>query len=323
VNRIVKISLVTMGGVVFACGGSMGIGAGGGGMGIGAGVSVAKTGDMGADEHRQSVEEWHAGRIKRLYSETGWLTLVGLFPLPEGVHTFGSADDNDLVFAGAAPAHAGKITVKNHDVHLDASKDAGLTHDNQPVTSLRLEADSGDRGEPTEIRMGTYDFYVIERQGNLYLRVKDTASEILKHFDGKIDCYPIDVTWRIPARFEKYELPLPIQIQNFIGYTETVQCPGALVFNHGGKEYRLEPMADYGEEWFIVFADATSGHDTYGGGRFVYVTAPDENGNTFIDFNRAYNPPCVFTPYATCPLPHEANVLPFKVEAGEKNYESH
>jgi uncharacterized protein (DUF1684 family) len=99
-----------------------------------------------------------------------------------------------------------------------------------------------------------------------------------------------------------------------------VQCPGALVFEKDGKAYRLEPMSQEGDELFVVFGDATSGHETYGGGRFVYVGMPGPDGKTVIDFNKAYNPPCVFTEFATCPLPHRDNVLPFRVEAGEKSW---
>jgi uncharacterized protein (DUF1684 family) len=113
-----------------------------------------------------------------------------------------------------------------------------------------------------------------------------------------------------------------VTIPNIVGFTEDVECAGALAFRVAGREYRLEPMPQEGDELFIVFGDATNGKDTYGGGRFVYVPVPDEAGWTVIDFNRAYNPPCVFTHYATCPLPHPANVLPFRVNAGEKTWKS-
>jgi uncharacterized protein (DUF1684 family) len=182
-----------------------------------------------------------------------------------------------------------------------------------------MEADSGDSGAPTEIRMGTFDFYVIERQNSLYLRVKDSESAVRKAFKG-IERYPVDMKWRVAAHLEPYDPPHRLTIPNVLGFNEVVECRGALAFTWHGKTYRLEPMSEGDGEMFIVFGDATSGHETYGG-RFVYVESPDENGNTYIDFNRAYNPPCVFTPYATCPLPHPENILPFPVTAGEKNWD--
>ncbi|HEX5131919.1 MAG TPA: DUF1684 domain-containing protein [Candidatus Krumholzibacteria bacterium] len=319
-HRSMKILMLVSGAALFACGGSVGIGVGGAGVAVGAGASTGKAASMSKAEHRKDVDEWFAGRIQRLHSETGWLTLVGLFQLPEGTHTFGGADDNEMVFAGDAPAHAGTITVAGGSAHLEVAKGVTMTHEGTPVTSIDMVADSGDSGNPTEIRMGTYDFYVIERQKNLYLRVKDSNSEVLREFKG-IERYPVDMKWRVAAHLDPYDPPRRLTIPNVLGFDEVVDCHGALVFEFDGQEYRLEPMSEGDGEMFIVFGDATSGQETYGGGRFVYVESPDENGNTYIDFNRAYNPPCVFTPYATCPLPHRENILPFRIEAGEKNWE--
>ena len=301
--------------LLVACGGTTNIGVGGttsSGVGLGMATGPAM------DKHKRDVEEWYEGRIKRLTSETGWLTLVGLFPLAEGEYTFGAAEDNDLVIPGNAPARAGLITVSNGKVHLDAADGVEMKHDKKRVTSIDLATDA--TGEPTEIRMGTFDFYVIDRPGSLYLRVKDSESAVRMSFDG-IERFPVKKKWRVPARLEPYDPPRRLTIPNAMGFDEVVDCRGALVFEIDGKEYRLEPMSEADGEMFIVFGDATSGHDTYGGGRFVYIESPDREGKTYIDFNRAYNPPCVFTPYATCPLPHAENILPVRVEAGEKNWE--
>jgi uncharacterized protein (DUF1684 family) len=175
-------------------------------------------------------------------------------------------------------------------------------------------------GTPTEIQLGSIRFFVIDRPGNLYLRVKDTESPVRTNFKG-IDRFPVRGKWRVEAVLDRYDPPRRLTVPNVLGYDEVVNCPGALVFQLDGKEYRLEPMSQTGEEWFIVFGDATSGHETYGGGRFVYVPAPGPDGRTVIDFNKAYNPPCVFTEFATCPLPHRENVLPVRIEAGEKMWE--
>ena len=314
-QRALPVILSLMTAVLIACGGTTNIGVGGttsSGIGLGAASGPAM------DKHKREVEEWYKGRIQRLTSETGWLALVGLFPLAEGEYTFGAADDNDLVIPGNAPARAGLITVSGGKVHLEAAEGVEMKHEGKRVTSIDLATDAG--GEPTEIRMGTFDFYVIDRPGSLYLRVKDSDSEVRRSFDG-IERYPVKKKWKVAARLEPYDPPRRLTIPNAMGFDEVVDCRGALVFEIDGKEYRLEPMSEADGEMFIVFGDATSGHETYGGGRFVYIPSPDKNGNTFIDFNRAYNPPCVFTPYATCPLPHGENILPVRIEAGEKTWE--
>jgi uncharacterized protein (DUF1684 family) len=243
---------------------------------------------------------------------------VGLHPLPAGRHSFGSADDNALIFPAAAPAHAGVIAVDSTGVTLEAAAGVAMTHDGTPVARIALASDRGG-ASPTEIRMGSIRFYVIDRPGTLYLRVKDSESEVRANFKS-IDRFPVRKAWRLDARLDAYDPPRRITTLNSAGFEETAECPGALVFSIDGKECRLEPTSESEKEWFIVFGDATSGHDTYGGGRFVYVPAPGPDGRSVIDFNKAYNPPCVFTPYATCPLPRRENVLPMRVEAGEKTW---
>jgi uncharacterized protein len=295
-----------------ACGGSVGIGVGGAGVGVGVGAGMSK------DAHRRDVEKWYRGRIQRLTADDGWLTLVGLFPMPPGHYQFGSAQDNDFVFPAKAPALAGTITVDSTGVALAAADGVHMTHDGAAVTQIALATDHGGAA-PTEIQMGSIRFYAIDRPGTVYLRVKDSESEVRKNFKGT-ERFPVRRAWRVEARLDPYDPPHRVTIPNIAGFEEVVECPGALVFSIDGKEYRLEPMSESDEEWFIVFGDASSGHDTYGGGRFVYVPAPGPDGRTVIDFNRAYNPPCVFTPFATCPLPHRENVLPMRVEAGEKSW---
>ena len=317
-NRTLHLITLSAIALLTGCGGSVGIGVGGGvstgGVGVGAGARTLTRNDA----HKIEVEEWYRGRIERLTRETGWLALVGLFPLENGAHTLGAAADNDLVIPGNAPEHAGRLTVSGKNVHLDVADGVTMTLDGAPIKSLDLKSDA--EGAPTEIRMGTFDFYVIDRPGSLYLRVKDSDSAVRKAFKS-IRRYPVRRKWKVAAHLEPYNPPRKVIIPNVLGFDEVVECRGALAFKIDGKTYRLEPMSEGDGEMFIVFGDATSGHATYSGGRFVYISSPDENGDTFIDFNRAYNPPCVFTPYATCPLPHAENILPIKVEAGEKNWE--
>ncbi len=310
--------------VALGCGGTVAVGGsvGGSGVGVGAGTSGvgASAGGvgmaMGVDEHRRDVEAWYKKRVERLKSEDGWLTLVGLFPLAEGRHRFGSAEDNECVFPKGAPAHAGTIVIDNGQARLEAEPGAGLLKDGVPVERTDLASDK-DGADPTEITLGTIRFYVIDRPGSLYLRVKDSASPLRKEFTG-VDRYRVDREWAVAAHLERYDPPKTLTVPNFVGFEETVECPGVLTFRVGNTDYRLEPMSESEEDMWIVFGDATNGHDTYGGGRFVYIPAPDAEGNTVIDFNKSYNPPCVFTAFATCPLPIRENVLPLRVEAGEK-----
>ena len=151
------------------------------------------------------------------------------------------------------------------------------------------------------------------------MRVKDKESPTLRAFHG-IENFPADPKWRVEARFEPYDPPRPVRVPNILGTVDTESCPGALVFEIDGKSYRLDPVVERGEtDLFVIFGDRTNGHGTYGAGRFLYAAAP-VGGRTVLDFNKAYNPPCVFTPYATCPLPPAENKLPIPIEAGEKAY---
>jgi hypothetical protein len=292
-----------------ACGGQVSVGMGGAGMGAGT--------NMG-DSYRKEIDDWHAGRLKRLTAEDGWLTLVGLFPLPNGAHTFGSASDNELVFPTGTAKHGGTLMVADSVVTLKPAADVEMTMNGQRVGEMALASDENGAA-PSKIQMGSIQFYVIARPGSKYLRVKDANSPVRKNFKG-VDRFKVSDQWRFDATLERYDPPHIIKVANVLGYEDNVQCPGAIVFNKDGKTYRLEAMAQEGDELYIVFGDQTSGHDTYGGGREVYVAMPGPDGKTVIDFNKAYNPPCVFTTFATCPIPHRDNVLPFRVEAGEKAY---
>jgi uncharacterized protein (DUF1684 family) len=172
-------------------------------------------------------------------------------------------------------------------------------------------------GNPDVLALGTLRLILLKRGERYAIRVKDNASPARKRFTG-LRWYPADPAWRISARFTPYPAPRKIAIQNVIGATEYVDSPGVVEFIRGGKTYRLEPIAE-GSELFFVFRDATSGKSTYGAGRFLYADAP-EGGTVLLDFNKAENPPCAFTAYATCPLPPKQNRLTLPVAAGEMKY---
>jgi uncharacterized protein (DUF1684 family) len=286
------------------------------------GVSVALQESQVSDSaYVADIDTWHKDRITSLKRPTGWLSLAGLYWLKEGVNTFGSDKANDVVFPqGNAPGYMGTVTVKNNIVSARIEPGIRVLSDGQPLKSARLATD-GD-GEPTVLSFGSLSWFVIERDGRFAIRLRDSENTTLLSFEG-IERFPVDVAWRIPARFKVYDPPKSIPLPTVVGTISEATSPGALLFKIDGKEYTLDPLGEEGDDsLFLVFADETSGLETYGGGRFLYVPWPDKNGDTVIDFNRTYNPPCAFTPYATCPLPPEQNQLPVKVLAGEKTYQN-
>jgi uncharacterized protein (DUF1684 family) len=180
-------------------------------------------------------------------------------------------------------------------------------------------SDDRDR-DPTVLRAGTVSVHVINRDGRLALRVRDTDNAG-RHELGPLDYFPIDPRWRVVARFEPYDPPKRLEVPTIVEVPETYLVPGRLHFTVGAQAARLTAFLERDEsDLFIVFADETNGQNTYGGGRYLYAKPPGAEGDTTVDFNRAYNPPCVFTPFATCALPLPENRLPFRVEAGEKRY---
>jgi uncharacterized protein (DUF1684 family) len=277
-----------------------------------------------ASSYRAEVEAWRAKRLASLKREDGWLSLVGLFWLDEGVNRIGTDPKiNRIVLPeGSAPKALGSLDLAGGVVTLKANPDAGLTVGSRPVTTGRLRADA-DAGGPTIVERGRIRFYVIKRGARLGVRVKDSQSPVRLSFHG-MATYPIDPKWRFEARFDAYRPPKPVAVPNVLGSIDNEKSPGAVIFAVGGHEYRLDAVAEEGtDELFLIFGDATNGTETYGGGRFLYAKPPGPDGRTVVDFNKAYNPPCVFTPYATCPLPPRGNRLPIRIEAGEKKYGNH
>jgi uncharacterized protein (DUF1684 family) len=269
--------------------------------------------------YRQEIDKWHNERAESLKSEDGWLTLVGLFWLKEGENRFGSERSNQVVLPeGKAPKYAGSLWVEGGGVRLEAQPGAGITSDGKPVDKLALSSDA--EGKPTVLHLGTLSFHVIKRGNQLGLRVKDKENPARTKFAG-LDYYPVAHNWRIDARFEPYNPPKKIPIVNVLGMVEEQPSPGRIVFDAAGKTYSLDAISEEGsKELFVIFKDETSGKETYGAGRYLYTDPANAQGTVLLDFNKAYNPPCAFTSYATCPLPPSQNRLALRVEAGEKQY---
>jgi uncharacterized protein (DUF1684 family) len=268
---------------------------------------------------RTEVSEWRARRVEALTNDSGWLTLAGLFWLKEGENSFGRAPDNALALDNPALAeHCGTFSVSDRTVRFTAAAGSAVTAAGRPVSSLELTPDAG--GQPTVLATGTLRFYLIERAGNLGVRVRDLNNPHRTGFRG-LSYFPVSTDWVFDARFEPYEPAHHIRIINILGMEQQYASPGAVVFAKDGREWRLETVLEEpgDQELFIMFADATSGHETYGGGRFLYVALPSA-GRTRVDFNKAYNPPCALNDFATCPLPPPQNRLGLRIEAGEKTY---
>ncbi len=283
----------------------------------GAAAAALAGGSAETDAYLEEIDAWKAKRLESLKSQEGYLTLAGLFPLAEGRNPFGSAADNALVFPAGAPPHAGVFVLDKGAVTLEVTAGVEIASAGEPVSAMPLGSDVDE--ETTMLEMGSFRFYVIDRSGDLYIRLKDLDSELLKHFDG-IDCFPADSAWRIEGRLEVYDPPRTIRIPNVLGGEFEELCPGRVVFEVRGEKCSLEPVNASGGRLFFVFGDDTSGLETYGGGRFLVADGPSGDGTIVLDFNKAYNPPCAFSPFATCPLPHETNRLTVRIEAGEKTW---
>ncbi len=269
------------------------------------------------------IEAWRDQRLGSLTAENGWLSLVGLYWLEPGDNTFGSTPDNSLIFPEKAPNHAGTFHLVDGNVTIDPAPGAHISladAPKEPVAGKVLASDA--EGKPTVLSLGSLRFYVIQRGDRVGIRVKDAESPARKGFTG-LDYFSIDPAWKVEAHLERVE-GATVPVPNVLGQVENVPSPGTLTFElpgGNGRTFSLHPILEDGsDELFIVFGDPTNGRLTYGGGRFLYAEAPGPDGRVVLDFNRAYNPPCSFTPYATCPLPPPGNKLPVAVTAGEKKY---
>jgi hypothetical protein len=272
--------------------------------------------------YRAEVEKWRADRVHRLTADDGWLTVIALSWLEEGDNRVGSDSSNRIVLPpGKAPTLLGTIHLSRGNARLTVAPGVSVAHDGKPIASLDLVSD--EKGEPTVVRYGTLSFHLIKRGDRLGVRVKDSASPSRRRFHG-IESFPVAAAWRLPARLVPYQPKKSIPIPNVLGNVTREPSPGAVVFTVGGKEYRLDAVDEPGtDDLFLIFADRTNGTQTYGAGRFLYAPRPGPDGRTVVDFNKAYNPPCAFTAFATCPLPPPQNRLPIPVEAGEKRYGEH
>jgi len=265
---------------------------------------------------RDSVREWRERRLADLTAENGWLTLVDMVWLQPGEQSLGAAPENDIVLPGGPP-HWGRLQNTPEGLRFLTAPGVDVRIDGRLVEEAELVSDEID--EPTVVGSGSVNFIVI-RRGELALRVRDNNAPARSAFAG-LDYFPIDIEWRFDAEYTPYPPGRTIVVANVLGQVEEMDNPGEVAFRHRGETYRLQAILEEPDDdrLFFVFADRTNGRETYGASRFLYAPLPVA-GRTVLDFNRAYNPPCAFTEYSTCPLPPAGNRLDLKITAGERKY---
>ena len=259
----------------------------------------------------QQIEQWRAQREARLKSDSGWLTVAGLFWLNDGDNTAGTAADCDVKLPpGSAPEHFGVFRFHGGKAGFRKTGETAFK-------DLRTDA---DKDGPDVLTVNALTMFVIQRGDKFGIRLKDRNSEYRRNFTG-LHWYPVKPEYRVAARFVKWTEPKNIDIANILGQTEPTPSPGYVEFTLNGVKARIDALEE-DDSLFLIFRDQTAGKTTYGAGRFLNTDMP-KNGEVVVDFNQAYNPPCAFTPYATCPLPPPENRLPVAIEAGEMKYGDH
>jgi uncharacterized protein (DUF1684 family) len=266
---------------------------------------------------QQETDAWHARRVAALKAEDGWVNLAGLHWLSEGLQSFGSDASRAIVFPpGRIAANAGTFERQGNVVIMRSPESSGIRV-NGRLAGVDTVFSPSLSVAPT-CAVGSLRWTIIQRGDRIGIRLRDLEHPALKGFKG-VDRFPADTIWRVTARLVTDPYTRSIPITNVLGQTTQTPLAGRLHFNLNGRPMVLDALKE-GDELFIIFGDETSGSETYPAGRFLYAPMPGADGLTVLDFNRAINPPCAFTPYATCPLPPRQNVLTVAVRAGEKDH---
>lgn len=269
--------------------------------------------------YQKEIHTWRQKRIKGLQEPNSWLSLAGLFWLKEGENTIGSASDNDFVFPEKAAAKIGVLILEGDSVYLKVTPGVEITYEGQPVKEIGMAY----KKEATTVYHQSLNWNVLRRNEKIGIRLRDTLSEVRQNF-SHIENYPINQEWELVGNFVPFDPPRTLAVKNVLDMEIDQTIEGTIYFEKDGEMHSLITL-DGGrpDQFFMIFADATTGDETYGGGRYLYIPRPTAKGKTIIDFNKAYNPPCVFTPFATCLLPPSENRLDLAIRAGEKNYGDH
>ncbi|HWQ13638.1 MAG TPA: DUF1684 domain-containing protein [Roseiflexaceae bacterium] len=263
--------------------------------------------------YEQEILAWRAEMEAALRSDTGWLTVVGLFWLHEGENTVGSDEGCDVLLPQTAPPLLGRIELRDGTATLHVAPGAPVAVNGEPAASRALRSDVP--GPADVVSVDDVSFFLIQRGTRLGVRVRDRNSRARREFGGR-QWFPVREEYRVEAAFTAYDPPRQLQVLNVLGEMEEMVGAGYVTFTLQGHPARLEAVGTKGGRLWFIFRDQTSGRETYPAARFLYA-GPPEGGRVTLDFNRAYSPPCAFTDYATCPLPPPGNNLPLRVEAGE------
>lgn len=270
---------------------------------------------VNTEEHRAEIDEFVRLRDQALVAEDGWLNLIGLFWLNQGSSDMGTAEQTEISLDKTGyPEHIGSFDWVGRHVMFRPAID-GVLVDGVAAEKMNTVFDVEQKAAST-MEFGTLHWQVIMRGDRVGIRLRDLESKAVTTFAG-VDRFPIDISWRKVARFTPYQPAKLVPLANVLGQTIPTPAVGSVSFESDGQTYQLDVFEE-AEELFLIFADETSGLETYGGGRYLYAQKADSDGLVVLDFNKAINPPCVFTPYATCPLPPLQHILPISVNAGER-----
>ncbi len=281
-------------------------------------VSLQSVYSQDKSAYEDSIQSWQLERDHYLISSEGWENLAGLFWLNPGKNSFGSDPKNGVVFANNNfPNTAGYFLLKEGKVKWFSTPGI-LIHSKEKNIHEAIIFEEGI--PPTILETGSFVWNIIKREDKYGVRLRDLLSPAIQKFKS-VPRFPINKSWRVIAHLQPPK-SAGLTITNILGQTKMENSPGMLSFSIDGIPYQLDALEE-GNELFILFGDATSGKTTYSTGRYLYASKPDENGNTVLDFNKAFNPPCAFTSFATCPLPPKQNILPISITAGEKDIENH
>ena len=275
----------------------------------------------GSPEYFKEINEWDQKRMDRLKADDGWLNLVGRTWLKPGENKFGSAKDNDVIIeSDKVPEYMGVFIFEDSTVTMKVNDGVEVLFNGEPVKEMVMIGDTEEN--LTVFQYGPIKWNLIVRNELYGIRFRALESEAVKNFKG-IERFQVNEDWKIITNFEAYNPPKKIEVPNVLGQVDEELSQGAVVFTKDNKTYRIETI-DAGDRLWLIFADGTSGEETYGGGRFLYTDSKaDSTGKVMVDFNKAYNPPCVLTKFATCPLPPKENYIKLRVTAGEKVWGEH
>jgi len=277
----------------------------------------ALLGGTDADGYVAQVEKWRQARLAALRAPDGWLSYTGSGRLRPGSYRVGTAADNDIGLS-SGPPRLGLLTVEEGRIRFEAARGVDVRLRGKPVGQVQLVPEEAGR-KADRLDVGDSQFYVV-RTGQVYgWRFRDPEAPA-RHLLTEIEHFPVDARWRVHARWQPYPKPRPITLLTSIGTPLAAWIPGEAVFEREGRQYRLHPVSQPNDpKLFFIFSDRTSGKETYGGARYLFVEPP-ANGTLVLDFNRAENPPCALTPHLVCPIAPPANRLDLAVNAGEKTY---